>query len=86
MRQDRWGRGLASEAAERTAAFAFDELAAPLLCAVCDRDKHASARMMERLGMQYHGIERWYDMDTAGYRIGAAQWRQRANAHRPPTK
>jgi len=85
LRQDRWGRGLASEAAEAMATFAFDRLAAPVLCAVCHVDNHASATVMKRLGMQYQGPGRWYDMDCAYYDITAGQWRQRG-PYSPPTK
>lgn len=92
LRQDRWGRGYASEAARRMATFAFDDLATPLLRAVCDPDNRASARVMERLGMHYCGIERWYDADCAAYEITAARWRELASgvanslAQSPPTK
>lgn len=88
LRRDRWGRGYASEAARRMAAFAFDELGAPLLRAVCDPENRASARVMERLGMGYCGIERWYDSDNAAYEITAARWRELGDriVQSPPTK
>src|ERR1043165_6900547 len=35
LRRDRWNRGYGSEAARRMAAFAFDDLRAPQLVAVC---------------------------------------------------
>lgn len=73
LRRDRWGQGLASEAAQRMAAFAFDDLQAPLLCAVCHPENAASARVMQRLGMRYRGIERWYDLDAV-YEITQAEW------------
>lgn len=72
-----WGRGLASEAAQHMAAFAFDTLRAPQLLAVCHPDNHASARVMQRLGMRYRGIERWYARDCATYAITADEWRTR---------
>lgn len=77
LRQDRWGRGLASEAARTMAGFAFDTLQAPLLLAVCHTENQASARVMRRLGMRYRGVERWYDMDTAVYEMTGDEWRQR---------
>jgi RimJ/RimL family protein N-acetyltransferase len=77
LRRDRWGRGLASEAARTMAAFAFDSLQAPLLRAVCHLDNAASAEVMKRLGMRYCGIERWYDMDCLAYEIRADEWRPR---------
>ena len=78
LRQDRWGRGLASEAARTMAGWAFDHLKTPLLLSVCDIDNHASAKVMQRLGMRYRGVERWYDMDTAVYEITHAEWQARS--------
>ncbi|WP_284617958.1 GNAT family N-acetyltransferase [Aquabacterium humicola] len=82
LRQDRWGRGLASEAAERMAAFAFDDLAAPLLVATCHVDNAASARVMQRLGMVWRGVEQWYGEDAAVYQIDRAAWLRRATMRR----
>jgi RimJ/RimL family protein N-acetyltransferase len=56
------------------AAFAFDELAAPLLCAVCDPRNSASAKVMQRLGMRYKGVERWYESDCSVYEINREAW------------
>lgn len=78
-----WGRGLASEAARHMAAFAFDRLRAPQLLAVCHPHNHASARVMQRLGMRYRGIERWYARDCATYAITADEWRARQAAAGP---
>lgn len=80
LRRDRWRRGLASEAARTMAAFAFDTLQAPLLRAVCHPENAASAQVMQRLGMRYSGIERWYDMDCLAYEISAGEWRARQAA------
>jgi RimJ/RimL family protein N-acetyltransferase len=76
LRRDRWGQGFASEAAQRMAAFAFDDLKAPLLCAVCHPDNAASARVMQRMGMRYRGLERWYDLDAV-YEITHEEWQAR---------
>ncbi|MEK8034587.1 GNAT family N-acetyltransferase [Ideonella sp. DXS29W] len=80
LRQDRWGRGLASEAARTMAGWAFDDRRAGLLVSVCHVDNHASARVMQRLGMRYRGVEHWYDMDTSVYEMTAGDW-QRASGH-----
>ncbi|HEY9064730.1 MAG TPA: GNAT family N-acetyltransferase [Burkholderiaceae bacterium] len=75
LRRDRWGLGLAVEAARSMGDFAFEELNAPGLLAVCDPANTASANVMKRLGMQEAGIQRWYGKDLLTYRIGAEQWR-----------
>jgi RimJ/RimL family protein N-acetyltransferase len=78
LRRDRWGRGLASEAARAMAAFAFDTLRAEELYAVCDPENAASAQVMQRLGMQPLGLQHWYGKDVTTYRIAAEAWRARA--------
>jgi len=78
LRPDRWGRGYASEAARRMAAFAFDELEAPVLAAIRHPDNAESARIMERLGMRYRGMESWHGQSVAVHEIGAAAWRATA--------
>lgn len=54
--------------------FAFNELNAQELFAVCDPANTASANVMKRLGMQEVGIQRWYGKDLLTYRIEADQW------------
>ncbi|UVW27499.1 GNAT family N-acetyltransferase [Massilia sp. H6] len=75
LRPDRWGRGYASEAARRMAAFAFDALEAPLLVAICNPENSDSIRVMERLGMRYRGIETWNAQLVAVHDITAQAWR-----------
>ncbi|QDQ25792.1 GNAT family N-acetyltransferase [Chitinimonas arctica] len=74
LRKDKWNKGYASEAARVMAEFAFERLKAESLYAVCHQDNHASAHVMKKLGMQYRGIEHWYDMDTAVYSMDSATW------------
>lgn len=78
LRRDRWGQGLAVEAARRMARFAFEDLDAPELLAVCDPANTASAKVMQRLGMQQAGVQRWYGKDLLTYRIDAGQWTAQA--------
>jgi RimJ/RimL family protein N-acetyltransferase len=77
LRKDKWGQGYASEGAQRMAAFAFETLDAPLLCAVCQPANRASSRVMERLGMQYKGEETWYASLHSMYQMTRADWFQR---------
>ncbi|MDM4765156.1 GNAT family N-acetyltransferase [Pelomonas sp. SE-A7] len=93
LQPDCWGKGLASEAAEHMAAFAFEHLKAPLLCAICHPDNQASARVMQRLGMGYRGLETWYDKEWSTYAMTAEQWAASGRqvelqilGQRPPTK
>ncbi|WP_077032666.1 GNAT family N-acetyltransferase [Pelomonas sp. KK5] len=74
LRRDRWGRGYAIEAAREMARFAFEDLRAPELCAVCMPENVASSRVMERLGMSYRGSGHWYDMEMSVYGMSHAEW------------
>ena len=69
LRPDRWGRGYASEAARRMAAFAFDDLKAPSLAAICHPDNSDSSRVMRRLGMRYRGRETWHGQTVSVYHM-----------------
>jgi RimJ/RimL family protein N-acetyltransferase len=73
-----WGKGLASEAARRMAAFAFNDLDATLLLAIAMPDNRASRRVMERLGMQFRGIEHWWQKEVATYALDRAEWKASA--------
>ncbi len=71
---DKQGLGYATEAAREMARFAFETLNTPVLYAVCDPANAASAKVMQRLGMHYRGIERWYARDTSAYSITREEW------------
>lgn len=77
---DKWGKGYASEAARAMAAWAFETLEAPLLCAVCKAENVASAKVMQRLGMRYRGEETWYDSPHAVYEMTRDEWRAAGEA------
>jgi len=74
LRPDRWGRGYATESARRMAAFAFEDLKAPRLAAICDPRNLDSARVMQRLGMQYRGEEVWNAQAVAVYDLSLEAW------------
>ena len=74
LRREHQGRGYASEAARAIAAHGFETMGAGELLAVCHPDNRASWTVMERLGMQPLGLQRWYGQELATYRIDAARW------------
>lgn len=80
LHPDFWRLGLASEAAERMAGFAFEDLAAPELYAVRHPDNAASGRVMDRLGMQALGLQRWYGEMLAAHRVSRDAWQTRQEA------
>lgn len=75
LRRDCWGRGYASEAAQRMAQFAFEDIGVPLLYSVCQTGNRASERVMRRLGMQSAGIARHYEMEVMVYTLERERWR-----------
>jgi RimJ/RimL family protein N-acetyltransferase len=48
-----WGRGLATEAGEASARYAFEVLGAPRIVSICTPENGASRRVMEKLGFTY---------------------------------
>ena len=74
LHPDFWRQGLASEAALRMAAFAFENLAAPELIAVRHPDNAASGRVMDRLRMRYRGLEIWYGELAVTHSVSREDW------------
>jgi RimJ/RimL family protein N-acetyltransferase len=75
VRRDKWGQGIATEAARTMADFAFAQLHAEVLYAVCVPENGASSAVMLKLGMHYRGLEDWYERKLATYEIAAEAWR-----------
>ena len=69
LRRDYWNKGLATEAAHAMAGFAFNTIQADEIYAVCHPDNAASARVMQRLGMQYAGLQTWYGKTVVTYQV-----------------
>lgn len=77
LHPDYWHKGLATEAGERLTAFAFETFPIEELLSVCHPGNTASSRVMERLGMQYRGLETWYGQSLSTYVLGRDAWAQR---------
>ncbi len=75
LHPDAWGQGLASEAARRMTTFAFERFDPAELLAVRHPDNLASARVMDRLGMRYRGLEPWYGRTVATHVLDRETWR-----------
>jgi RimJ/RimL family protein N-acetyltransferase len=74
LHPDFWGQGLATEAAKQIAHHAFEVVQAPELVAIRHPDNLASAKVMERLGMAYRRMGRWFDEDLALHGITRHEW------------
>jgi len=83
LHRNYWGRGYATEAARALLAFGFEELSLHRIFARCDPANVASARIMEKIGMQREGHlreaewhkERWWDLLL--YAILDYEWKRR---------
>ena len=53
--RDFWSHGYATEAAELLLRFGFDHLQLRRISATCHPDNHASARVLEKAGLEYEG-------------------------------
>jgi RimJ/RimL family protein N-acetyltransferase len=71
---DKWGQGLALEAARAMTGWAFETLDAPAIVAVCLPDNANSASVMKKLGMRYRGLETWYERPHAAWELKRADW------------
>lgn len=69
-----WRCGLATEAAESMATFAFDDLKADELLAIRHPDHRAAQRTMERLGMRCRGLVNWYGKRAATHVLTSVRW------------
>lgn len=78
-----WGRGLITEALKAVLDFGFGTLGLNRIEALCMLDNPASARVMEKAGMQYEGILREYTPihgvyeDVKCYAILRREWAER---------
>lgn len=77
---DHWGKGYATEAARALLDFAFKQVGVHRVVAFCNANNAASARVMEKLGMQRDGLLRealwWNDTwcDEYLYAILEQEW------------
>jgi RimJ/RimL family protein N-acetyltransferase len=60
LARDAWGRGFATEAARAFLGIAFANPALLRIQAFCDLENNASARVLEKIGLQREGILRRY--------------------------
>lgn len=58
LRRSAWGRGLIPEAASAVTDWALEQPQIYRVWAICDYENLASARVMEKIGMQHEGLMR----------------------------
>ena len=74
LQRERWGQGLAQEAARTILQHAFTMLGAPVVCAIRHPDNLASRLVMERLGMRPLGLQTWQGEQVEVHELARADW------------
>jgi len=64
-----WGIGLATELAKASLRFGFSEHTFERIVAVAMPENAASIRVMEKIGMRYEKLARYYNLDVVQYQI-----------------
>lgn len=77
----RWGRGLATEAARACLRYAFAEKNLPRVLAVTDAANAASARVLEKLGMNFDRRAPHRGLDTLFYSLARENFRPAASPY-----
>ena len=65
-----WGKGLTTEGASAALRYGFEQIGLKLIIALAHPENKASRRVMEKLGMSFTGLARYFGMDLCRYVIG----------------
>lgn len=76
INKDFWGKGYATEAANRILQYAFEELNLEKVVAVAFPENQPSQNVMKRLGMKCFGIGKFYDNELVQYSISKNEFLQ----------
>ena len=71
-----WGNGYATEAAAACLAFGLEGLGFERVVGITFSENSASRRVLEKIGMTYAGIQRFYDTDACVYEIAGNERNQ----------
>ena len=80
LSKEYWNQGLMTEAVKRVIGFGFEEMQLNRIQAICEVANIASARVMEKAGMQFEGVLRNYNqhdgkpLDMKMYSIIRKEW------------
>jgi len=69
-----WGLGLATEAARALVDYGFSALGLDLITGVARPANAASRRVLEKAGLTYVGMRRYYEKDLVYYELARAEW------------
>jgi ribosomal-protein-alanine N-acetyltransferase len=69
-----WGHGLATEASKAVVDFGFADTPLELIVGVARRENAASRRVLEKTGLSFAGMRRYYNLDLAYYELTKAAY------------
>ncbi len=64
-----WGNGFATEAAQAVVKHGFETLRLELIVGVARPENAASRRVLEKTGLTYNGLRRYYNFEVAYYEL-----------------
>jgi ribosomal-protein-alanine N-acetyltransferase len=64
-----WGRGFATEASRAAVDFGFATTDLNLIVGIARPENAASRRVLEKTGLSYAGVRRYYNFDVAYYEL-----------------
>lgn len=70
-----WGKGLATEAAQRFLQYGFEDLRLKKIVAVARPENAASRRVMEKIGMKFDYTGEFYGRNLVHYTIRRRDWK-----------
>lgn len=76
-----WGMGFASEGAAASLRYGFEQLRLDRIVAVVQAENIASNRVLEKSGLRYMKIARFYNMDLRYYAITREEYERDESAH-----
>jgi ribosomal-protein-alanine N-acetyltransferase len=85
LARDRWGRGLATEAARCALRYGFTAASLPRIVAIAQPENHSSIHIMEKLGMKFQELIRHGELGKANPEIPIVHYAiDRPNAEASP--
>ncbi|XLS30372.1 GNAT family N-acetyltransferase [Flavobacteriaceae bacterium M23B6Z8] len=76
LRKEYWGKGIATETAEASLAYGFEQLHLSKICAGADKNNKASNRILTKLGLQKKGTFTYESTVCNWYELTKNEWKK----------
>lgn len=70
-----WGKGYATESAAASVRYGFETVGLDRIVAIVHPENRASNKVIQKVGMHYEGIQRYYGVDCCYYTLNRDQWK-----------